>query len=184
MMLTSMKADAPLIIWGESCPEVSGMANFDVSQYTGQWFQLSALPFVLTSSRDPCVWSNYTLLPNGNLRMINSVINVYTNFRYALTGEAALVGNATLGELDVEFFMNPNSTANPNYFVLNTDYTEFSYVWNCDSYLFMHIPKLWILNRNSERASAYTHVQVENALEILKKNHYDSRSIDKVRKGM
>jgi len=179
----TMKADMPLFIWGEECPDVTGVSNFDVTSYTGRWFQLSALPFIFTNAEDTCVWANYNLLSNGNIAVNNSGIKQSTGERSGATGEAAAVEN-TSGELDVQFFKDPSSTADPNYIVLDTDYTEFTYVWSCNSNVFYHTPQLWILNREHDRNAEYTLLQQERALDILTDFGYDSGCVDKVRDNM
>jgi len=179
----AMKADNPLFVWGEGCPDVNGVSGFDVTSYTGRWFQLSALPFIFTNADDTCVWANYTLLSNGNIAVNNSGIKQSTGKRYGATGEAAVVED-TSGELDVQFFKAPSSTADPNYIVLDTDYTEFTYVWSCNGYFFFHAPQLWILNREHDRSAKYTLWQQKKALDILTDMGYDSGSVDKVRDNM
>jgi len=175
-------ADIPLTIWGEECPDVTGVSNFDATSYTGQWFQLSALPLTFNID-DTCVWAKYTLLSNGNIAVNNSGIRPSTGKRSFATGEAAVVQN-TSGELDVQFFKDPSPTADPNYIVLDTNYTEFTYVWNCNSTVSYHTPQLWIMNREYDRNTEYTLLQLEEALDILTDFGYDSGSVDKVRDNM
>jgi len=164
-----LKAEA-VIIRGKTCPTVSGTPNFDLEAYLGQWFQLAALPFASSSTADSCVWAKYALLQNGNIFVNNSAID--NGVRSALTGEAAPIANAS-GELDVEFFRKPSPTAKPNYYVLNTDYSEFTNVWSCENLPGGHSPMLWILNREHSRTTAYIAEQTELALDILMKFGYD-----------
>jgi len=180
--LITIKADLPVVIWGENCPDVSGMPMFDVTHYTGQWFQLSSLPFIFVSSDSICVWAKYTLLTNGNVAVNNSGIKPSNGKRFEALGEAALIANTSgRGELDVEFyFKKPSPAAEPNYIVLNTDYTEFTYVWSCANYFNTHVPKLWILNRSFNHTLEYIHKQEANALEILKGFGYGQKSLDLV----
>jgi len=165
--LTSIKADFPLFIFGDHCPTVSGVANFDANQYTGEWFQLSSLPFIFVSSADRCILANYTLLPNGNIGVDNSGINHWTGVRSGAEGEAALIDGNTKGELNVQFYVSPSTTAEPNYFILDTDYVEYAYVWSCRSLFFAHIPQLWILNREPNRSPEYILQQEQAAIDIL-----------------
>jgi len=177
--LISTKADLPTVIWGSSCPDVSGMPNFDATNYTGRWFQLSSLPYIFISSVDSCVWANYTLLSNGNIGVENSAINWWTGIRFAVIGEAAPITN-TPGVFNVEFSMQPSSTGESNYIVLDTDYDEFAYVWSCDDFFFFHIPKLWILNREHDRTLKYIVQQEDTALELLKDFGYSSENVVEV----
>jgi len=179
LMITfsSLKADFPVVIWGKGCPNVSGTSNFDISRYVGQWFQLTSLPFFFASTKDTCTWAKYTLLQNGNIGVNNTEIK--NGKRTGVVGEAAPIKN-TSGELDVEFFKTPSTTAEPNYIVLDTDYTEFAYIWSCGSLSFAHTPMLWILNRGYNHTVEYVQQQAKNALDILEGFGYDSESISKV----
>jgi len=175
--LSTLKADFPVIILGHGCPDVSGTPNFNVTRYVGQWFQLTALPFLFVNTATTCVWAKYNLLPSGNIAVNNTYIK--DGKRKGITGEAAPIAN-TSGELDVEFFKSPSTMAEPNYYVLNTDYTEFSYVWSCTSFYVGHSPKLWILNRKYNYTEEYVSQQAKNALDILKGFGYDTDSTDEV----
>jgi len=182
VVLTSIKADFPLFIWGESCPKVTGAPNFVASKYLGVWYQLSALPFAFTKTSDRCTLANYTALPNGNIGVNNTGISESTGERYGAVGEASLIDGDTNAELDVQFFFEPNSKGTPNYFILDTNYDEYTYVWSCRSIYFAHVPQLWILNRQFNRPLEYIQQQTQNALEILKGFGYQSG--DKVLKSM
>jgi len=172
--LTATKADFPLFIWGEGCPDVTGTANFDASKYLGVWYQLSALPFAFTSSTDRCVLANYTALADGNIGVNNSGISQSSGARYGAVGEASLIDGNTNGELDVQFFLKPSTTGSPNYFILDTNYGEYTLVWSCRSLYFAHVPQLWILNRQFNRTLNYIQQQQRNALDILKGFGYKS----------
>jgi len=168
MMITlyTMKAEFPVIINGKDCPEVKGVAHFNVSRYLGQWFQLSALPCAFIEAKSTCVWSEYDLLPNGDVNVNNWYVN--NGKKTVMAGKAAPNENG-FGELDLEFYKTPNTTAIPNYYVLDTDYNEFIYAWHCSNLIGAHTPILWILNREYNHTQNYTAQQVSNALNILVK---------------
>merc|ERR1719317_291358 len=73
---------------------------------------------------DICVWAKYTMLPNGDIAVNNSAVDLSTGVRTFSTAVAAVVRS---GELDVQFYLPASSTAEPNYIVLDTDYTGFGY---------------------------------------------------------
>jgi len=171
---TSIKASVPLFIWGEGCPDVHGRPNFEASKYLGVWYQLSALPFLFTSTSDRCVLANYTALPNGNIGVNNTGIKESTGVRYGAVGEASLIDGDTNGDLDVQFFFEPSTKGSANYFILDTNYEEYALIWSCRSLYFAHVPQLWILNREFTRSLEYIQQQTQNALEILKGFGYKS----------
>jgi len=180
--LTSIKASFPLFIWGEGCPDVTGRPNFDASKYLGVWYQLTALPFAFTKTSDRCVLANYTALPNGNIGVNNTGISESTGVRYGAVGEASLIDGDTNGDLDVQFFFEPNTKGSANYFILDTNYDEYTLIWSCRSIYFAHVPQLWILNRQFTRPLEYIQQQTQNALKILKGFGY--KSGDKVWRSM
>merc|ERR1711920_1077725 len=100
-------------------------------------------------------------------------ISHVTGRRSGAVGEAALIDGNSGGELNVEFYESPSTTAEPNYFILDTDYEEYSYVWSCKSTYFAHIPQLWILNREHDRTSTYIMRQEQAAINILKSFGYN-----------
>jgi len=162
-MLSSIKADMPVFVQG-SCPQVTGISDFQ-EDYLGQWFQLAALPAFFASNADACVWAKYS--PSGSgpyFSVKNSGISSTTNLRYEIDGSAIVTGD--LGEVNVAFFGPPNA-GEPNYYVLDTDYTEFAYVWNCENFYFSHVPYLWILNRGFNYTEEYVNEQQQKATDIL-----------------
>merc|ERR1719184_626155 len=131
------------------------------------------ITFHFRNSADTCILANYTLLQNGNIGVDNSGISHLTGERSGAVGEAALIDGNTNGELNVQFYLSPSTTAEPNYFILDTDYVEYSYVWSCRSLFFSHIPQLWILNRESNRSPEYIAQQEQAAIDILVSYGYE-----------
>jgi len=163
----------------EVCPTVSGSANFNVTQYVGRWYLLSVTPHFSRYSVTRCAWLNEELLPNGNLKTEKTSIKANTNERSGVTSETAIVQNKT-GEWSVAYRSTPQPTDDPNAFVLDTDNTEFSYLWAC----WNHIPYLWILNRDYNRTVDYIEQQEQNAFDILQGFGYSNVSVTKLRNYM
>jgi len=172
VLLTAIYADMPLVLFG-GCPNVAGTPNFNLTRYLGQWFQISSLPVIFQDSSDGCVLANYTTLSNGLIGVHNSAVNAQ-GIRSGITGAAALIKDTTRGELNVAFFMPPSSTGPANYIVLDTDYTNFTYVWSCSDYVIFHIPALWIMNREYDHALGYIGSQEQAALDIIMSFGYTS----------
>jgi len=175
--LSSVKSDMPILIKGEKCPSIRGKLNFDVGSYLGQWFQLSSLPVFFMKSTNTCVWAKYTMLPSGNIAVNNSAIHQPIGLRTFFTGEAAVIRS---GELNVQFGPPASSQAEPNYFVLDTDYTEFAYVWSCVNFPSGHIPSLWILGREYDVPEADINTHEMTAVSILNGFGYSVSSTDLV----
>merc|ERR1719391_120645 len=171
-------ADVPF----EPCPVVSGTANFDVTQYLGTWYHLATPPAYSSYYRTRCSIAIYELLPSGNIRTRKSSVKISTNTRTWYTSELALVQNRT-GEWSMSYYTTPSPTDEPNIFVLDTDNTEYSYLWYCYNNVpeMYHVPYLWIMNRDSDRTTEYIEQQKENAFAVLESFNYSSVSIERLR---
>jgi len=167
ILLTAIKADWPVFLFGR-CPRVRGTRNFDANRYLGKWYQQSALPQIFQDSSDRCVTADYTPLSVGVIGVFNSGVD-NKGVRSGVRGSAALTANTNRGELNVAFFSaSPSSTADPNYIVLDTDYTTVAHVWSCTNFGFFHVPALWILSRESNPTVAFVNDQEEAAIDILR----------------
>lgn len=84
-----------------------------------------------------CSWANYTLneTPAGSIAVMNSAVQKPTGKRTSIDGLAVLTNPNAVpieGKLNVVFNTNIPGT-DSNYWVLATDYENFSVVWNCQN---------------------------------------------------
>ena len=125
------------------CDTVTKMTNFDGAAYMGVWYeQQSVLDQPFGDNSITCSQSKYSdLLADGHFTVRNS--SETSDFSPSLSATGTGYCPDLSGECYVSFWSRAIRT--PNYFVLETDYTSFSIVYNCspDSMQF-----LWFLTRD------------------------------------
>ncbi|XP_050327293.1 apolipoprotein D-like [Bactrocera neohumeralis] len=128
-----------------ACPcNVQVQPDFDVAAYLGSWYEYAKYP-VYFEANGKCVKAEYTLKDNGQVGVVNSMIEATTDQTSDIVGYAVVVENA---KLLVTFPVSPAYNVSSNYWVLSTDYTNYSVVYSCqptqdDS----HSLVVWILTR-------------------------------------
>jgi len=117
--------------------------------------------------------------------MAISEIRWFNNERTYAEGKA-VVNPDEPGTLSVAFGpIDPKPTGD-NYIILDTDNTQFSYVWSCQTVKSSsrgvgHRPILWILDREYSYTSEEIYSKVDNALYILESFGYSQTSVDQLR---
>jgi len=129
------------------CPDLRGVSSFDVSRYTGTWYEYSNV-FEIFQVGGRCVRATYTDNNDGSVGVFNEQINAITG-KYGNINGTARLADAAYAELVVNFDTVPFTSTSPNYKVLDTDYDNYSIVYNCNSLLgFFKSESLWFLTRN------------------------------------
>ncbi|XP_067634423.1 apolipoprotein D-like [Eurosta solidaginis] len=109
------------------CPDVKVKPNFSLKSYLGIWYEYAKYLVYFESNRK-CIQGEYTLQADGNLGVKNSGVNALTNVTSSTSGYAIPVENA---KLKVIFPISRPTNASSNYWILDTDYTNYSVVYNC-----------------------------------------------------
>ncbi|KAK7073194.1 hypothetical protein SK128_007875 [Halocaridina rubra] len=129
---------APYQVSVGQCPNITEKYDFDASQYLGRWFELEKIQYVGEDDVE-CANAVYSDMGDG-------YIEVYNTGRFP-TGEFTDIrGRAheiAPGVLLVEFLKNsPNELH-----ILDTDYENFSSVYNCVQLGELHWQYAWLLSR-------------------------------------
>ena len=181
-------AEVEPFMWRKRCPDVSGSSNFELNSYLGQWYNIANSPFFWMSNKNTCPTANYQLNDDGSIKVTNGEISRWTHRRNPLEGQAVVTPED--GVISVGFGPIKARADDGNYFILNTDNDNFSYVWSCSDYCIFnwcvgHRPILWILNRNPYHTDEEVNAQIDNAFDILGDEFgYDQQSMDKLRNKM
>ncbi|XP_055546323.1 apolipoprotein D-like [Wyeomyia smithii] len=113
------------------CPVHPVVQNFDVAAYLGQWYEISRYEQTFERGGE-CSRAAYSLNDDRSVRVDNRmIVPPESEFRVEI-GQAVLSfpdEEPLQAMLNVSFFGLP--TDRSNYWVLDTDYTTFSFVWSC-----------------------------------------------------
>jgi len=122
---------------GKSCPDPDVQQGFDVTRYMGKWHSYERFPFMIQDTR--CNLANYTLNADNTVRVVNvAVAPFYVGnascplFRNVVTEGVAYIPDAKEpAKLKVDFSYGTPDDFKPDYWVLDTDYTNYTVIYNC-----------------------------------------------------
>jgi len=82
---------------------VDAVQNFDAAQYLGQWYEIARFDFRFERNMNNTT-ANYSLNPNGTIKVVNSGYNYVTKQWSEANGKAKFVKNPNTAMLKVSFF--------------------------------------------------------------------------------
>ncbi|XP_055605082.1 uncharacterized protein LOC129753306 [Uranotaenia lowii] len=134
VLIATLMATVGAVIYNRPCPEVGPpvVQNFQVEPYLGRWYELQRYEQEFELNYD-CSQARYGLLDDLTVSVTNSAYNLFNSSTTQLEGTAKISfpeEEYLQGKLNVSFFGRPNDRA--NYWVLDTDYENFSIVWSCE----------------------------------------------------
>ncbi|XP_042878650.1 apolipoprotein D-like [Penaeus japonicus] len=116
-----------------SCSNQAVVQNFDLNSYLGKWYEIEKY-FAIFELGGKCITAEYSLLPNGGIKVVNTQTNVISGTESSAEGQAVLADPAS-GEAKLVVSFSPfggaPSGGDGNYWVLDTDYTSYAVVWSC-----------------------------------------------------
>lgn len=137
------------LVLGE-CPSpdsIPRVENFDLTRYVGQWYEIASDKATEFTIATTCTTAKYTPLANGNVEVVNRGYYWYALGQYiSVDGEASCQSTGE-GVCTVNFFGGEKTI--PNYYVLDTDYDNYSIVYNCTKAGPFRHEYMWILSRSS-----------------------------------
>ncbi|XP_076445914.1 apolipoprotein D-like [Babylonia areolata] len=89
------------------CPTPPVKTDFDVTRYTGKWWEFKRFPAPFEFA-NTCGFANYTLIDSSKIKVVNSGIQKI-NLPVVATGEAVIVDPANPGALKVSFGNMPDT---------------------------------------------------------------------------
>ena len=123
---------------------VNPVQSFDTKRYLGEWYEIARLDHRFERGLEQ-VSAEYSVRPDGQIKVINRGFNTRTQRWSTIEGRAELVGNPNEGRLKVSFF-GP-FYAGYNIVELDPNYQYALVVGNNRKYL-------WILSRTPDLAPA------------------------------
>merc|ERR1711973_557336 len=130
-----------------SCPDLRGLRNFTVENYTGRWYEYSRV-FLVPEAFGVCVRATYTDNGDGTVGVFNEQLSSLTGVYNAINGSAT-PADSQYAEFIVNFDSVPVQNSRPNYRVLATDYLNYAIVYDClDIFGLFKAESLWFLTRS------------------------------------
>lgn len=104
MILFAMILNGCSLLWSPDYPPLEVVPNVDVRRYMGVWYEIASLP-VSQQRGCFCTKAEYTLLDDGNLRVVNSCRKGSTTGETnRAEGKAFVVPGCNNAKLRVQFF--------------------------------------------------------------------------------
>ena len=129
--------------------------NFEPEKYTGVWYETMRDRETQNAKVD-CVQANYGINADGSISVVDAYYNKDKDTFGGVSGSIRFDG--AKGRIKFPWFPSGN------YFVVATDYTSFTIVYNCRSCLLNRHETAWILTREKNPP----HEVIVNALKLLK----------------
>jgi len=153
--------------WKKSCPTPPVQEQLDLQRYLGVWHEIERNYNPGEAKGSYCTKTNITSTGDNG-------VHWHTTWKFGklgLPGALKVVGkydsenqSAKLKIKPIPFFPSQD------YWVLKTDYDNFSVVWSCAEFLFDHYQLIWVFSREptlrpEHRVAAYQ-VLADNGLDL------------------
>lgn len=154
----------------KKCPKTfETVSDFKIDDYLGKWYEIGRYLNSFQSNTSSCTYGTLDLKTNGDISVINT--NIKSGKRTSVEGTAKVSFPDEVplqGKISVSFFNKPFT---PNYFVMETDYENYSIVWNCNNIGENESSEqAWVLSKSSELTEEIQ-LKVDKAVEkFLDKN--------------
>ncbi|XP_073991428.1 apolipoprotein D-like [Rhodnius prolixus] len=125
-----------------SCPDLKTVDNFDQTRYMGKWYEAERY-FSLFEFGGKCINSNYT---DGidSINIISKQTSTLTGIHSTIEGEVQKTPNGFLSKMNLKY---PYLPMDAPYWILDTDYDNYSVVWSCSNFGLFSTRNAWILTR-------------------------------------
>ncbi|XP_076003427.1 apolipoprotein Da, duplicate 2 [Genypterus blacodes] len=123
------------------CPKPAVQQDFDPTMYLGKWYENQKLPTFF--QKGECATAIYSLESPGVIDVLNKEL-LKDGRVNAINGSAKVKDPSEPAKLEVSFF---ESTPPGPYWVLSTDYDNYSLVYGCSEFGPFRSEFTWILSR-------------------------------------
>jgi len=135
-----------------SCPSPDVMENFDLKPYLGTWYEMERNYNPAESSARKCV--------RTTIKPLNETgYNVHFNLTWVVNNvfESQVVkGRYNAAEQSAKLKIKPIPLfPKQNYWVIDSDYTNYAVVWSCAEFYLNHYQLIWIFSRKSTLRPEY-----------------------------
>ncbi|XP_050532666.1 apolipoprotein D-like [Daktulosphaira vitifoliae] len=136
------------------CPKKETMKNFNTKEFEGQWYEVEK-SFYMIEMASSCTSFNFTSNADGSFKVIVGTKNRITGNSNVFSGTATPVSkhNGVLKYQADSRLPNILSRMVPTsglYYVIYSDYKNYTILWSCTSYGLFHTDIIWILGRERD----------------------------------
>ncbi|XP_030259342.1 apolipoprotein D-like [Sparus aurata] len=139
-LLSVLAANAQVIMPGR-CPKPAVQENFDAARYLGTWYDIQRLPH--SFQKGECSTATYSLKSPGVVGVLNRELLADGTIN-SISGSAMAKDPSQPAKLSVSFFEYAPPAP---YWVLSTDYNNYSLVYSCTDLGVLHVEFAWIMSR-------------------------------------
>ncbi|OWF50627.1 apolipoprotein D-like [Mizuhopecten yessoensis] len=162
------------ISWGK-CPDVPLKRNFQMSKYTGIWYEHESYPAPWYSSSVSCGHSSFTITDDGSMQVTSGGVDG-SGHPYTMTGSANIPDKKYPARLQLRY----SRWSTDDYQVIASNYRSFSLVYACSDYAFFRSEKVWLLTRQRGEINAKS---VKRVYKILRTYGIDSEPLTPMDNG-
>jgi lipocalin len=131
---------------GQDCPNIQVKQEFDVNLYLGKWYEIEKF-YLIWAANQRCIEAIYTPIDSTTIGVNNSGLDIRTNEWVNQLGKGLIKDASEPAKLEIEFKVGP-ITNRGTYWVIDTDYTNYSLVYSCSKILGLKFEYAWILARD------------------------------------
>ncbi|KAL6104006.1 apod [Pungitius sinensis] len=139
-LLSVLAANAQVVRPGK-CPQPAVQENFDTARYLGKWYEIQRLPHAFQYGE--CSTATYSLQSPGVVGVFNRELLANGTIN-SISGSATAKDASEPAKLLVSFFENAPPAP---YWVLSTDYDNYTLVYSCTDLELVHVDFAWIMSR-------------------------------------
>ncbi len=88
---------------GADIPSLKTVSSVDLQRYMGRWYEISRYPNRFQQSCESDVWADYSMLPSGELKVVNSCSEGIGRKRKVSTGKGWVTDSTSNAKLKVSF---------------------------------------------------------------------------------
>ena len=121
--------------------QVQPIHNFQLDRYLGTWYEIARLDHSFERGLNQ-ISANYSLLPNGQVRVLNRGYSEQKKTWKEIEGKAAFVETPNIGHLKVSFF----GPFYGSYIIFDLDHQNYQYSLVCGP----DTSYLWLLARSPQ----------------------------------
>jgi len=160
------------------CPLLPTVEKFDMTKYAGKWYESwkNQKYYRIVDAGLKCATETYTIMDDSTMKVSKNGVFSFGGKSFSQQGTARLINRSSgLGKLSFSYPALTFSPQNAPYWILDTDYTNYSVVWSCSNFRFLRLKIFWILTRDPNPDDAV----IRKAFDVLSQNGISRRTLSK-----